>query len=557
MTIEISIEEFSRVTSGEDNIGFSNKTYLGVYNFYKNFKDQKDTYVVKGYNDFDTDKESVYRKFGIYLRDIPIVEESRSYLLIIDSSNNQKSLEERVQDYVSQYLPENVVPDYFVIDKEIKTYQEYYYWVNQLKEIYPYIAPLANYSELIKQRYKEQDISNMIVDAVSMGYYHYFIDKHIEDIAREFKSSNYATIPMVEKAEREILEEYKKNRNLILMYSGSSDNDFIVASFCAYMFYKHKINSHLYIPTTQIYLNKVSSLMYDNLRMLAEEKINYLKNLPDVACTFNPDLSLTFGVYLETRAMSCTARIAYTDYDTLGPTSTVTRTTMNIRDIVIIPINYEVELSVKSLPRFREVHDRFFEKLVQFESICESKAIMDLTNVFFMEVNGNKKIAHLEEINVDLPAVLYPLHKDLVKTKVNFSLEDIPKLYPLNVLGGYQRAFGRFIVEVKAAYEKAIGTPLDPKMRIYQHNHAFGIMLEQLNNIGPKLLNVEEYKDFVTLGLWWEETFRFRGGLHKTMQKYMDIKKSRHYSKFYSIFGGPFALFREDLIFREEFLKEW
>lgn len=554
---EVSLDTFNSLSSGDDSIGFTNKVHYHVYRFYKEFKDQRKTYKVVPPMNVDFDRSKIYERFGIHFKDAVVIdEEAREYVVIIDPLKGSANLENHVQEFVNQYLPEDAVPTFFVIDKVLESYEEFAFWVERVREVFPQIYPLADYSHLVLQKSREQDISGMVAEAALLGYSHYMIDDLIESIAKEFRQVNSLTLNLVKRAEEVILEEYKKSTNLILMYSGPRENEGIVSCFCAYMFYKHKINSHLYPTLTLTYLGNVSYLLFDRARMLAEDQINFLRNLPDVACKFSPDLALAYGVYLETGAMDCRVRVAYADYDNLDSAS-VERATMRIKDIALIPLDYEVGISVRNLSSFRENHDKFLEALIKFEAICESPKLLNVTNVFFMEINGKKKIAHIEEITLDLPAVLYPLNKELVKTKVNLTLEDISTLYPVNVLGGYKNAFGPFILEVQNAYKKAVGTSKGLKVKFYEHNHALGLIIHHFNNSGPKLLNIQEVKDFITLGLWWEETYRFRTSLASRISKYMDVKKSRHYSKFFSIFGGPFPLFGEELVLREEFLKEW
>lgn len=555
--VKVPQNVFTDIRSEQRMKGFGNKVYQNIYSFFKKYPDQRPLYKIEPSLKVGFDEESIYSKFGIILEDSLVTEvENREYLVIIDPLEASIGLEKYLESWISKNLPEDSIPTYFVIDKELETYEEFYFWVEEIRKIYPNIYPLSDYSNLVKKRAREKGMDGMIADAVSLGYFPLFIDKEIESIVSEFRYLNANTLSKIKEAEDKILSEYKKNKNIILMYSGSYENIGSVAAFCAYMFYKYRINSHLDYSTTRLYLGNLSSLLFDRSRMLVEDQLKFLKSLPNVAVMFNEDYTLSYVTYLDTQAMDCKVSLVYADYSNLDSAKPY-RVKMDLDDIVFIPLDYEVGLSVRNLTKFRENHDEFFNNLVKFENICESSKLMDVTNTFFMEVNGKKRIAHVEGIELSIPSVLFPTNKELTKTGITLTLNDLNRLYPINVLGGYKHSFADAILEIKKAYYKVAGTDKGINFKFYKHEREMGLLLKYYNNSGPNLLNISEFKDYVTLGLWWEETHKYRVGLSKIISKYLDPKKSRYYNKFFSIFGGPFALFGDELVLREEFLKEW
>lgn len=538
-------------------LSFSNEASKMVFEFYNVTKDQFDIYKVPDKPDMRQSAKDVCASFGIIVGQRMVIDQTdRNYIIIIEPSW-WDSLEEKCTEFVGQYIPAPHTPTHYVINKEINKYEELVTWEEKIKSIYPDIMSLAIYDDLASNNRQITNQERLASEVTSLGYTPLYIGPMMNPLVEEFKLNNRSTLDLFRKLEAEILQKHKENPRIILM-SGLENLDYVPV-VTAYMYYKYKIPCHLNPSKTRQHLAGVSSLLFSTKTMLLEEQIMYIKNLPRVAVTFDPFTQFHFFVFLEKAKMDCRLRMSYVDLENIT-SSDVTKIEMDINELSIIPWKYEFDLETNDLEVFREEHNKIMSLFVKFEEKCPNVIeLLSLNNTCILEIDGRKKLAFVEHIDLKLPSVFTPLNKKLAKAEKMLNLDFLPRLYPIDILPDYKTALAPHIIALKHAIQKANSgeVSLNNLAAFYKHDHAFGHVIYQFNNFGHKLLGITSEKDFVTLGLWWKESVSYREGLARDLERYLYTKKTRKFNNFFSIFGGPFPMFGDLLSVREEILKEW
>jgi hypothetical protein len=555
--IEISKDEFDELRPSGSFLRLS-RTYAHIYSILKKYPDQRNFYMVDSSEAMDSSIKELYARFGIIIGHTNVLDlEKRNYILILSPEAETIGIPEYCETFAQDYLPEGAVPQYYIIELEIDTFEEMNAWNERVTSVYPGISTMASYSDLVKENSRGQRFEEMIADVKALGLEAFVIDPHVDRISTAFKQDNKRTIDVFVSVESELARHCKENPKTILMYNGTHTS--IAATLCAFMFYKYSVNSHLSPSATKLYLSYVSDLYSNPYLMLAEEHIEYLRKLPDVATSFDDGNNMEYFVYLEKAAMDCRVTIACVDADDISG-SEVEKYDLSLQDLIIIPLYHEVDLTTTNITYFRDNHDTLLKMFSKFEDrYPTAKRLMDVTNTLFIEHNGKKKLAHIEDIQMKLPAVFMPVNSSLPKFSKELDTTAIRSIYPLNIFAGYKEVMGPYVAEVQKAYQQAMGQTgqrVSITMNFFKHNHALGLAIRSFNNWSSYILDVYRVPDFVTLGLWWDETYRYRVSITRTLGRYLDAKKSRKYTTFFSIFGGPFISFYPTLEIREEYLKE-
>lgn len=540
-----------------NNLTFSNKTNEAIYTLIRAIGSQKELQHWEDRPDISETSKKMLMRFGIIIGNPEVVDLSdRSYLLTVEA-DWLDDLENHCINYVANFLPEDAVPTHYAINKFISSYDELRVWDTRLKEIYPRIQSLVDYTHLTESNARQNRLDTLIQAAESVGLKPFFLDKYMGDLLEEFKTSNRRTLDKFKELEDAVLDFRKDNPNLVLMCEGPVPDH--TSAVCAYLFYKYRIPNNLPAGThTGLYLDKVSDLLFNKNRMLVEEQLAYLKDLPRVGVSFAAQQRLSFLVLIEKYNMECKVLIRYMDIE--AP-STLIKAELNLSEIAIIPWKYEYRIDTTDVSTFRAEHDKIMKLFITFESLDSKTAkTLDMTNTCLLQIDGEKKLAVVEDISLKLPCVYTPIHNSLGKFSKVLGLSDISRVLPIDVLPGYKEHLAKPLSSIITAFEKSTpgkGLAIQKEIaKFYKHDHAYGTILSEFGNAGHRLLGFSGVDDFVTIGLWWNETYRYRVALGKLLSPYLDIKASRKYTGFFSIFGGPLPMFGDLLDIREEVLKE-
>ena len=553
--IELDRDEFMKYR-GKSGISsaFSESITEHIYSFYKANPNQKVFYRVRN-TGIPSIYVSTYERFGFILEDRMTLENvDREYLLIIDPYEYN---EEYIKKFCQENFPEEVSPTCFVVDKVFKDYSEFVFWTNTLESIFPNIYSLADYSKMKRSLASSQTLDERKRELYDLGLSPLDISSLIDKICADFRDGNVRTVRTLNEVERDIYLEYMANPKSVLLYEGP--NTVLAGVFCAYMFYKYDICSHLDNTATKSFVSALSDLMFDPNRMLVEDQINYLKSLPEIAVMFDPEFNFSSFVYLDKSKMSCNVKLFYVDVDSVefGDCHSAE---FDIKSLPIIPIKYEYDLTTQDISQFRKVHDKLFDLISVFENRYDrNQKLFDLTNIVFVEINGTKCIAYVEDMTLNLPVVITPIGVNLPRVESILNLSDVKGLFPINIFADFNKVLTPYVKDILIAKQSIKGSPVSPRdirAKFYKHNHPFGVLLFNFNSVGDSLINIQGYNDYLTLGLWWKEAYIYRTGLAAALSRYISLKDHRKFNKFFSVFGGPFPLFEDLLLIREEFLKD-
>lgn len=555
MDNQLSIREEFQIANVEKVIHFNRDIDRVIFEFRKLFPDQHELSKVPDRPDMSRELKDICAEFGIIVGNRTVIDSSNiKYLLIVDPSW-EDNLEEMCEDFVAQNIPAPNSPTYYIIDKELNSLEEVSKWQSRLWEIYPDIQSLASYSRLVKAEGHLSRAKAKSDEAEALGYYPVFISDLLDPMIKEFETRNVETLAEFQKLEAAILEEKRKHPNLILM-SGFTNLRY-VPKITAYMYYKHDIPCHLDSRVTVDHLSNVSRLQFSTYHMLVEEQIEYLRNLPRVAITFDSMLHYGFFVFLEKSRMECKFRLSYIDVESIK-LSDVVKTEIHLDDLSVIPWDFEYDLKTKDLRSFREAHDKVLGLFRKFEKKLPARAkLLTMNNTFLLEIDGKKKLALVEGIDLRLPAVLTPLSEEMERSDTVLNLDFLPKLYPMSVLPDFKKELGPHMMQLISVLKKTESN-IDMKNigAFPKVGRPLGFIIKEFNNYQYLKLGVSKVTDYMTLGLWWREIEMYNRVLTEKLFPHLDAKASRNYGAFFSIFGGPFPLFPDILLLREEFLKE-
>jgi len=135
----------------------------------------------------------------------------------------------------------------------------------------------------------------------------------------------------------------------------------------------------------------------------------------------------------------------------------------------------------------------------------------------------------------------------LVMVNTDFGLDDISSLYPVNVIPGYKPHVAKAL--------KVVHTHKVSRVNVYKHQQALGMMISYFSSWGANPLNVDN-ADFLTVGLWAEEPYKYRTFLLKELCRFIELQELRKQSKHISVFGGPHPQIHESFDISEYILKE-
>jgi hypothetical protein len=530
--------------------GFTGKIKKHIYNIIAEYRDQKVMYGIDFETFLDDDGKEEFERFGIYtnLRRMVRNLEKRNYLLIIDHSVGPENAREAAREFVGNYLPEGAVPTHFVVNKTMESYSEMVSWNNAIREIYPDILSLTSNAALIREKDREQAVSEMKEELEAEGIPYIEIGGLLGAISQAYNNFNTGTINAVRLMEEQVLDKWS-GREVLVCSSAQRENLGVIA---AYLFYKHGITPQLNYGDTSTYLANLSKLLFDRNRMLVEDQINYLKNLPDVMLRFNEGFE--FFTLIDKKETTCRIRLSCLDMNK-GEDAPVEKFLLDLNKVSVIPLLYEYPLKGNDGQGIKPVHDGLLTVFKTLErKLGKYDSTVNVTNTFFMEHAGVKYVAHVDAIDLRLFALVYPEHNELVPVFTQMGIENVSSLYPVNVLPAYSLPVKEFINKVRNTRPDYEFTSL----AVYKHNHAIGLLVSYFNNKGQHLLKVDKGVDFVTLGLWWEETYKYRIFLLKDLSQHIDLQEFRksRFGNHLSIFGGPHPSLNEEFNVTEEFLKE-
>jgi hypothetical protein len=297
-------------------------------------------------------------------------------------------------------------------------------------------------------------------------------------------------------------------------------------------------------------MSKVSELLYAGGKSLIEDKIDILLGLPRVGFLSTVEESSGFFCYLEKAMM----KVKFKTYslDINSSVSSVEYEEYDLKDLPLIRWKERYNLNTKNITEFKNISEEILNLFVHFETKAGNMdKLLDLTNTCLLNVDGETRIAFVEDISVEIPSLVIPLDKSLSKFKKILNMDSLRTFYPLDIYLNYKQVAAPYIV----ALQKQLGKEnLSSIASFPRHEYAMGTILDRFSVRNFKSLNLTGFDDYLTLGLWWPRTVTYRSGYYKKLYPFMDVRKSRKYTNFFSIFGGPVPNLTGSLSLREEFL---
>lgn len=542
---------------------FSNNVKEAIFHIISAFPDQKQLIRWDDVPTINKEQRRILASFGIIIGNPDVVDLSdRNYLLIVDP-NWGMDLELNIQKFVQAYLPPETEPTHYVINGTIDSYESFLMWLNRMQSLYPGIQALTDESRFVEQNLRSSYVEEMYEEARSNGFTPYTITPKLAEIANEYRLSNSKTLRLLRELEEDILAFRKANPNTILMSSGDAEGSSSSSGFtgvvAAYIFYKHGIPCHLPKPHTSLYLTQLAHLYFDPDRMLFEEQVNYFKSLPSVAICFDQSQSHLFFVYVNREMINCKFLVSYMDIE--NPRE-LHRAEMNLHQMTIIPLADEYDLDTPNPSLFRINHDKLLQLYVKYTDLRKDmgSSMLDVTNTCLLEIDGRKKLAYIENAELNVPCVFTPVGTNLPRFNKNMGVHELRRLLPINCLPGYKQTLGRYMKEVIGILNRNYpeqAAMLQRNMAVFPRNpkRALGGLVDGFYNYGPNVINISDVNDYLTIGLWWGETYTYRVGFAKRLYPMLKINETRKFNSFFSIFGGPVPFFMDPLEFREEVLN--
>lgn len=513
-----------------------------IFNIINHFKDQKVFYGLDFVSYQPDNIKSRYATFGIILDsfDLTISENRRDCIIIIEP--DWEDFEQGCKDFVNKYLPAGTTPIYFAVNKNITELDEFHYWVRKISDIYPGIQSYFTYRTLKKSRSELKVLLRMKQELLDLNLPTCDISAAREALQQVFEKSNVRTLQRWQDIEA---ENFSKLNDSHVLYT-TSEQDRFVALITAYLSYKYGCSFHLQNSDMEQTLALYSTLMLSDQHSLAEDRIRYITELPDVLMSINEGTQ--FLVLLDNRKRIDNLTITAIDVNDLDYGG-LQRFDISARDISLIYLENEFDFSVGN---YYEEHSRLLDIYRKFEAKIKLNGnTINVTNSFFFELNGIKMLGYIEKINLRIPSQVIPLASEYVSAPKEIQYNDLSTLYPVSILPNYAPELGRILSIIK---RKTGFTPT--KLNIYKHRHALGILILRMAHNGPYTLNLSTGFDFVTVGLWYDTAVKFRSTLTKGISNYIDLTAFRADQDYLSAFGGPHPLLNPVFRTNEKHFKE-
>lgn len=539
--------DFEHSIKVQTKLDFSSVIYKNVYLWFKDHPDQTVISKISGYPGSLTKLEKdEYKRFGLYINDTSVgatnIEREHIIILTLDAFDSRDVLQSEIDKYIFSYLPEEKYPTYYIVEKDFNNYDDIIFYENKIKEILPYCNMLYSYGRLKTTEFTKNYIAKQL-ESLS-DYKLIYTTDDIEKIAVEFDHFNEKSIDLFLDLEKKVLEQYDDKG--IIVYTGIDQNN-LYCKFAAYMKYFHAINCNMDKSSVSMYLNYYSSMLFNRKRMLVEDQFKYLQMFPDITVKLSD-----FGAFLVLKkSMTVRASISYFSVEDIE-TSNVSNATLDISALDIVSIKDLYNFSTSDRDIITQEHTKLLNLIKQFESkVAPEAEIFDMTNIFFFEDKGDLYIAHIDYIDVDLDASILPVAEKRSQVAIHYGIDEISSLYPVEVFDDYEP----YITKVSAMIRRS-NPGYEPNLDVYKCTPKLGILLSFFHTNGKRVIKIPESIDFITLGLWWEETYVIRNGLYRVLLEHIPLRNLRILSEYLSIFGGMHPWVSQQLILTEKFLGE-
>jgi hypothetical protein len=518
---------------------FFSKTDSLIYTLLDMVKSQKE--VIKLPDEYalglSYDQLRKLEEFGIFKDSSIIMDKSKRKYLIIIEPEWETDLDTHCLTYCAKYLPEDVEPDYFVLNRQFNDFEDWSKWVSIMQEVFPGIQAFTDQSYLNSMNSFKSLGENVIQQIRDHGYVPMEIGDILDSVVQEHTGNNHKTLELFKGLEEVVLSFQKKNPNLLLV---TGKHHSYLPMIGAYMFYKHGIPTYLGESYVSSYLSRLGWMYFGENTLTLEAQIEYLKNLPKIGLQFSSRQELAYVVYLNTTDMETRIMLDYVPFEGSGDVATME---LDIRDLAIIPLEDEFEIGSPTVSGFQNAHRQVLLKYVKLSEDLGGRSIIPTVfNTLIIEMNDTKYFAFMRSLTVNVEGVLIPLDSEMSKVKKTFSLEDIRKLYPVNVLPGYKDTLipiMKTVAGIMSATEGFVGS-LSKAGVFPKVSDPLGLIIWELSTGKNTVkMNLESVTNHITSGLWWPEGVKYRVNLTDKVSLEVNVNESRKREGFFSMFGGP------------------
>lgn len=606
--VDISYQEFKQYKSLKSGLVSYRDDYSTVLNFYlkqrqsdTNKSNQKKIYLI---NDVvDTEKgeriistESIetketYARFGIYFKSLELERDmtvsmdnsNREYIIFIDRTPNnldEDFIRSNASVYVKSYLPEGAIPTWFIDLNNHTTYNTVKFVLDTLRSIYPKIDSLVMYNNLVKSALRDESLNEDIAEEVqeieryyihkaevSKGKFEFNgielvdITKTVDLIRERFESSNDGTVELfiteLDKIGQDV-NDYK-----LYVYYGIFDDDYILAA--CYLTYFYKANCFIHSSLENRFFAQLMDMFYNPNIMLVEDRIKYLLNFPTFTLTRT---DYTAG-YVGTRTRKvygklqlCPIQVDLTTPFSNGiidPKSVITVDNVDFSTVEILPLLDHFKLDSADINECRIEEAALRRLFIEFEEaiVLPKESLIDVTNTFFINFNGEVCIAHLEKLNLETDSHIVadsmttgtstsPKVSGATNKLYKLNAEQIEKYIPLEVFHCADEGKSKLILGNEYFYpvkiQKKLGLdPVIPLKVVEPYKCTSKAMLPLVHYSVNRLnipLKVDEAKYFHDIGMYAITCSAYRtGGSYKLLSELVR-SEARRQSNLFSAYGG-------------------
>lgn len=542
--LNFTLEEFNKVVNKPCPLVFTSSANKNIYMWYKEYQTQKRYYKIEGnllapYADLE-----LYKKFGILFSNTQNTQViDREYLLILKESD-LRNLEVNIERVSSEVLPFDAIPSWYVIEKNYKNYNELLEDDFLIKDIFTNINMFCDYGDL-KSAHWDREYLNERLEELK-GYDVIDIIEEVDKVHGTFSKLNDTTLEDFNALVESVRSRYKANS--IIIYSG--ENNHVYTKCAAYLHYMYGMRSYLFSTNDRrAYLRTYADLLFDEKRMLVEDQVKYLLNMPDVMVNMT-----SYGVFFIVKRgikLSLSCKYMLVDDVKTESKSSVKTGSLAVNKLNIIPLQEIADLDNEDIEYIRTEHRNLLSLISKFEKLIGVKdKILDVTNTFFFETEEGTYIAYIEDYNYKLDSTVISLTPGRGNCNKTFNMLDIKNMYPITVFADYKVYLDKLNEVTKA---KESGKPLKVQHIVTDNNKAF--LLDFFHSNGKATLSNFNGLNFVSVGLWWREAYQFRLGLYMYLIEHMKLENIRKHSEYISVFGGRHPLLNNNLMVTEAMLR--
>lgn len=317
----MKIEEFLKVVKKKTGINyFDNEPdglYKYVYNFRKEYPEQKTVTYVEGLEDFAKKISSSLlnglKLYGILdSNDKEIVYDYNYVCIISQETILEGNILKFIENYNRKYLEEGYTINKIFIDYDMDSEDEYNILKGELNRLPYTVFPINISNDVISKTISKQVIERNLKRYRDRNFTNFLnITKYIDELNDDYMYHPNNVIEKFNTLADKIREESLNKKNLIVYSAVENEIYSIVAAHCNY--YNYIPIEFMFCSTGGDYRLLLTELYYDSERMILCDRIRYLQQLPSVLfkiTDFGPSL-LFIG------EKQFTANAYVTSYDSL------------------------------------------------------------------------------------------------------------------------------------------------------------------------------------------------------------------------------------------------